>query len=361
MANDLHDYLVEQIKIQGPMTLGKFIENAMTHPQFGYYSSESIYPIGKQGDFITAPEVSQMFGEMIGAWVIDLWRQMGGCEITLLECGPGRGALMADILRVAHKIPEFTQRVNVKFVETSKSLREAQKSVVQEYIDLERVSWSTSLCEQENACIIIGNEFLDALPIEQVIRRNGAWYQRTIEQEGDSFCFGDQIVDETLEPFLPNHAQDNEVYEISPARIGFIRSCLRIMDKSSGVALLIDYGYNKTHFGDTLQSVKNHTYARVLDDVGESDITSHVDFEPLIKTVRDHGGYCEQIISQGKFLKVLGIECRARALKTSAEDKSQDIDMALDRLVGPTQMGDLFKVMCFHSEKSGSTIKPSGF
>lgn len=365
MANNLQAYLIEQIKNQGPMTLGKFIENTMTHSRFGYYSSKSVHPIGKQGDFVTAPEVSQMFGEMIGTWVIDLWQQMGSDEITLIECGPGRGTLMADILRVARQIPKFTQKVRIRLVETSKSLQEAQKKAVQGYIDPERLSWSASLSEQKDACIIIGNEFLDALPIEQVTRRNGEWFQRTVEfaseEEERVFCFGKQVMDTALLSFLPTHAQDNQVYEISPARIGFIKDCLRIMEKCVGVSLFIDYGHDKTHLGDTLQAVKNHKYTHVLEDVGKSDITSHVDFEPLNKTVREHGSYCEPIVSQGKFLKGLGIEYRARALKAAAKDKSQDIDIALDRLIGRKQMGDLFKVLCFYSEKNGITLKPSGF
>ncbi len=365
MANDLQAYLIDQIKQQGPMALGTFIKNAMMHSRFGYYANESTHPIGRQGDFITAPEVSQMFGEMIGAWIIDTWEQMGGGKITLIECGPGRGTLMADILRVTQKIPEFIQKVHLQFVETSKSLRKAQKRAVQDYISPKRVSWSEALSQQKGTCIIIGNEFLDALPIEQVVRRGGEWYQQTIElapkEEDGVFCFGEKLVDGTLFPFLPPHAQNDEVYEVSPARIRFIEDCLRIIKDDGGVALFIDYGHDKTHFGDTLQAVRKHEYTDILGGVGKTDITSHIDFESLSRIVKKNNVHCEPVVTQGEFLKRLGIEHRAQALRVVAKDKSEDIDVALDRLIYHKQMGGLFKVLCFYSEKNGYVLKPSGF
>ena len=364
MASDMQTYLINQIKKQGPMTLGNFIERAMTHPQLGYYASESTHPIGKKGDFITAPEVSQMFGEMIGAWIIDVWEQMGGDEITLIECGPGRGTLMADIMRVFKAMPALTQKVHIRFIETSKSLQEAQKNAVQEYIDLKRVSWGESLSEQKGPCIIIGNEFLDALPIEQVIRKNGKWYQRTVDfapEEDRFFSYGEQAMDLELIQYLPPHVKDNEIYEISPARNKFIKDCLRIINNDSGVALFIDYGHDKTHCGDTLQAVRKHEYTDVLGDVGKSDITSHIDFESLCEVIKKHDTHCEPVTTQRYFLRKLGIEHRAQTLKASAKDRNNDINSDLDRLVGRKQMGDLFKVLCFYSKKSASAVKPNGF
>lgn len=359
MANDLQIHLIEHIKKHGPIPLGKFIEIAMTHPQFGYYSSESVYPIGKQGDFVTSPEISQMFGEMIGVWVIDIWSQMGEEEITLIECGPGQGTLMADILRVARKIPDFLKKVQIRFIEASKALKKIQNKAIEKYINPKQISWSNSISNPKGACIILGNEFLDALPIEQVIRKNGKWHQRVIDltPEEKTFYFSTQIMSPELKPFLPKHACDNEIYEISPERIRFTKECLRITKEHSSVALFIDYGHNKSHYGDTLQAVRKHEYTHILEDIGKSDITTHVDFESLVRVIKQQGVRCKPIITQGHFLEKLGIKHRAQALRMISDAHSEEIDMALDRLISPKQMGDLFKVLCFYS----GNIKPAGF
>ena len=361
MDNDLQAYLVEKIKKDGPIPLSVFIETAMTHPELGYYASNSVYPIGKYGDFITAPEVSQMFGEIVGAWVIDIWQQMGGKEITLIECGPGRGVLMADILRVARKASDFLQKVHIRFIETSKTLKNSQKKAIENYINLRQVSWNTSFANCKGPCIILGNEFLDALSIEQVTQKNKKWFQRIIKlapkEESRAFCFDEQIMEEGLAPFLPSYVRDNKIYEISPARIRFIEDCSRIIKQGTGVALFIDYGHVKTHYGDTLQAVKDHHYAHVLEDIGKSDITSHVDFESLSKVVKSQGLEVMLVKTQGQFLKNLGIEHRAHVLKTVAKKQSAEIDIALSRLVGHKQMGDLFKVLCFYK----GNFKPAGF
>ncbi len=315
------------------MKLGAFMQRAIEE----YYAGAD--PFGKQGDFITAPEISQMFGEMIGIWITDLWMQMGKPEINIIEFGPGRGTLMSDILRVISK----SINVRTYLIENSQNLIETQKAALSAY----DINWVNGLndIENKNPSIIIGNEFLDALPIEQLMRTDKGWQMRMVEEGG--YKWGD--AEEELKTFLPPKTESNVVYEVSPERINLIKNCQTFLNRSNGAGLFIDYGYTKSHHGDTLQAVKNHEYVDVFKNAGQADITSHVDFDALARII----DLPKQINNQGLFLKNLGIEHRAGVLS-----QKKDVSADLNRLISAKEMGDLFKVLCFYK---GENIKLAGF
>lgn len=365
MPDTLKEIILNDIKRDGAMNLGAFTSMALCHPEHGYYMKGA--PFGAEGDFTTAPEISQMFGEVIGAWVIDVWIQMGQpSSVNLIECGPGRGTLMADILRAGKSVDGFVAAVQIHLVEASTSLRQKQGESLKGH----NVSWHDDISDVEGngPCIILGNEFLDALPIEQ-LKRGGAGWQKRVLSIGDTDDFELTWADANneLKQYLPSKTTSHQIYEVAPVRNQFISSCINLLNASGGVALFIDYGYTKSHYGDTLQAVKKHEYVDVLKDVGACDITSHVDFDALSHHVQEQGIHVEPIASQGAFLTKLGIEHRLLALKNTALKTKplgdatvliKTMEQSLDRLVDNAQMGDLFKVMCFHD---GDTLKPAGF
>lgn len=315
------------------MKLGAFMQRAISE----YYAGAD--PFGEKGDFITAPEISQMFGEMIGIWITDLWMQMGKPNLNIIEFGPGRGTLMTDIARVTSK----SIKAQIYLIETSPSLIEKQKTMLADYAP----RWVSDLSEIENAnpSIIIGNEFLDALPIEQLMRTDQGWQMRTVE-EG---VFNWINAEDDLKALLPSKTESNEIYELSPARIKAIKQFESFIAEKGGAALFIDYGYTKSHHGDTLQAVKNHKFVDLLEYAGTADITSHVDFDALARAI----DLPKHITNQRLFLMTMGIEHRAAALS-----KHKDVSTDLNRLIANDQMGDLFKVLCFYSDMN---IKPAGF
>ena len=366
MPDTLKEIILNEIKGHGAMNLGAFTSMALCHPEHGYYMKGD--PFGAEGDFTTAPEISQMFGEVIGAWVIDVWMQMGQpSSVNLIECGPGRGTLMADILRACKSVDGFVAAVQIRLIEASTSLRQKQNEILKGY----NVSWYDDITEIDgNApCIISGNEFLDALPIEQLKRGEAGWQKRVLshnDAKGFGFTWSD--ADDKLTQCLPSKTVSHQIYEVAPARNRFISSCVDLLNTSGGVALFIDYGCTKSHHGDTLQAVSKHEYVDVLKDIGACDITSHVDFDALSRHVHGHEDvHVEPVVTQGAFLTKLGIEHRLLALKNTAlKTKPLDdatviiktMEQSLDRLVDSAQMGDLFKVMCFYN---GDVLKPAGF
>ena len=357
MPNNLEQILINKIDKAGGIDLGEFISTALIHPEHGYYSNRD--PLGAAGDFTTAPEISQMFGEVVGAWVIDLWMRMGSPKaLNLIECGAGRGTLLADIMRVSSCVGGFVEAVQIHIIEASPLLRKKQRQALDGY----DVKWHENISDVsvDNSCIILGNEFLDALPIEQVKRGEDGWQQRIITIDSGAFKYGWRKADKALLEMLPTKTESNQIYEVSPARNGFIDDCAKLLNKNGGAALFIDYGYIRLHYCDTLQSMKSHEFVDVLQDIGACDITSHIDFDALSKHASNQGVSVEQIITQRKFLLSLGIGARHSALKNVAESEAVaiDLDQGLKRLIATDQMGDLFKVMCFHSSIN---ITPAGY
>lgn len=354
MAKTLEDIIKAQITQHGPMDVGQFMTLALAHPEHGYYMKRD--PLGAAGDFTTAPEISQMFGEVLGAWVVDVWAQMGRpASFSFVECGPGRGTLMADMMRAAGNVPGFLKACNIHLLETSPVLRKAQEKALKGH----KVIWHDTLdgVPDDVPIIVIGNEFLDALPIRQFVKSRDGWQERVIGLEGDALAFG--VVDTALEPKGFMAAQVGDIAEIAPAREGFVTQLCGLMQRAGGAALFIDYGHMRSAVGDTFQAVKAHEFTSPLEHVGDADLTSHVDFDALGQVASGVGARVLSAVEQGAFLHALGIGARAMYLSQKADDKQvKDIDQALHRLTHSDQMGSLFKVIGFTYDDE---IHPAGF
>ncbi|CAO3417310.1 class I SAM-dependent methyltransferase [Azospirillum doebereinerae] len=346
--------LARRILIDGPLSVGAFMGEALGHPRLGYYMRQD--PFGADGDFTTAPEISQMFGELVGLWCVDTWARLGGpAPFHLIELGPGRGTLMRDALRAAAVVPAFTQAATIHLVETSPSLRARQR----ETLDGLAIHWHDRLEDvPEGPTLLIANEFFDALPIRQIQKTAHGWFERLVDldpagtEESPRFRFvleafgssGSRLVPEAL-----RDAPDGSVVEVSPASLGVAHAIGARLAAHPGAALAIDYGYSHgPAVGDTLQALRRHAYAPVLDDPGEADLTAHVDFAALAAAARAAGAEAFLPVDQGEWLERLGIRQRAAALSIRATPKqAADIRTALARLIEPEQMGKLFKALAF--------------
>lgn len=341
--NQLEQHLAAHIKSHGPIDVGQFMTIALGHPQHGYYMKQD--PFGRGGDFTTAPEISQMFGEMIGAWATDIWMQMTRPKrISLVECGPGRGTLMADILRI---LP-FKDQCDVHFVEMSPVLREMQRKAVP------NATWHESIesVPDNQPVILIGNEFLDALPVRQFEHVNAAWAERVVGFDDDKFLWGRKAPGLKL----PD-GKDGDVFEIAPVRESFTQNVCALIKRAGGVGIMIDYGHSVSGMGDTLQAVVKHTYAPILENIGDADLTSHVDFTAIGAAASAAGAKVFGPVPQGEFLQRLGITARAAYLAPKSKDPAS-VETALKRLTDSDQMGALFKVMAFTYDP---VLQPAGF
>jgi NADH dehydrogenase [ubiquinone] 1 alpha subcomplex assembly factor 7 len=320
---------------------------ALGHPQHGYYMTRD--PLGATGDFTTAPEISQMFGELIGLWAGQCWIDLGQpSPLRLVECGPGRGTMMADALRAAKAAPGFLEALQIELVETSPVLKAAQM------LKLggcgAPVAWRSRIDQisEGDPLIVIGNEFLDALPIRQYMRQNGHWHERLVGLAGDAFTMG---LSPDPEPAITQQGPEGTVIEVSIAAQAFIRDMALRLRADGGVALFLDYGHTKSGFGDTLQAMRSHAFVDPLASPGESDLTAHVDFEALGKAARDAGLVLHGPLEQGAFLNALGLEARTEQLLSHARtpEQKEAIRSAERRLTDTsrTGMGRLFKVVAF--------------
>jgi NADH dehydrogenase [ubiquinone] 1 alpha subcomplex assembly factor 7 len=337
------------IATEGPIPVDRYMELCLGHPQHGYYATRD--PLGVAGDFVTAPEVSQMFGELIGAWAATVWRQMGSPpSLRLIELGPGRGTLMADALRATKALPEFHSAVSIHMIETSPVLRGLQENALANAGV--PIAWHHAMEEvPEGSTIAITNEFVDALPISQFIKDRDGWHVRMIGILDDKLAF---VV--APDPMVSHSEGDaTPVGTILERRYDRPISLLaRHIVQHSGAALIIDYGHTESGFGDTLQAVRGHTFANPLKHPGEADLTAQVDFAAIMTWAQRHGVVTHGPVNQGEFLRRLGIEQRAVRLKANATpQQAADIDAALARLTGPGQMGELFKVLAIADPKLG--------
>jgi NADH dehydrogenase [ubiquinone] 1 alpha subcomplex assembly factor 7 len=340
MRTPLEHILIDEIIRSGPMCVGRFMETVLSHPQHGYYMTRD--PLGRGGDFITAPEVSQMFGEMIGAWAADVWMQMDSpARFVLLECGPGRGTLMADLMRATKNVRGFHEAAKIVLMEISPVLKEKQKQALSSF----DVMWCERLGDvpRDVPLILIANEFLDALPFTQMEKKGGAWQVRAVDFI-DDFYFTTQPSDIGI-PAQFSGAPEGSIFEFSKEREGFVAEAAARIKAQGGAALLIDYGHSQRGLGDTFQALKGNKKIDVLDFIGDADLTSHVDFEAIVERAKAAGVSVSGPVTQGAFLKALGIDLRAAKLaKPSVKND-------LHRLVDSSQMGALFKVIAFHDSK----------
>jgi NADH dehydrogenase [ubiquinone] 1 alpha subcomplex assembly factor 7 len=328
----LEKIIGEIIAAEGPMPIDHYMGLCLGHPVHGYYMNRD--PFGEQGDFMTAPEISQIFGELIGVWCAAAWDAMGKpAHFNLAELGPGRGTLMADILKAAKVMPGFREAARIHLVEMSPTLRKLQKEKLGD-----DVIWHGSIANvPDGPLLLIANEFFDAIPIRQFEKRQGKWLERCIGAEGMGFM-----------PAALDNAQgaNGDVIEFAPQRLEIAKEIARRLAKQKGCALIIDYGHLQTAPGDTLQAVRAHEYVAVTDQPGESDITSHVDFEALAKALSQGGAAVHLAITQRAFLLAMGLERRAAILSSRADANTKEIlARAAARLTGETEMGNLFKVM----------------
>ena len=355
--------LIERIAQGGPVSIADFMTAALGDPEFGYYRVHE--PFGTAGDFVTAPEISQMFGELVALWCLDLFAQLGEpSHIRLVELGPGRGTLMADLWRAAKIRPAFRAAARVHLVETSPLLRARQAEALAGV----EAHWHHEFAECARAdagapLIVIANEFFDALPIHQLIQTGHGWRERTVAFDAakERLAFSVSESETELAALVPaglGDAPQGSIFEISAAARSLIGDIARHIESAGGGALIIDYGHAQSGLGDTLQSVRAHRTHDVLSDPGSADITAHVDFAALGAIARDCGAHVFGPVPQGDFLRRLGIEARARALLAHATPaQARDIAASLARLIEPAGMGHLFKAMAVTSAE----LAPAGF
>jgi SAM-dependent MidA family methyltransferase len=332
--------LKAEIALEGPIPISRFMARALLDPLDGYYARS--VTLGEDGDFITAPEISQMFGEMIGAWCIDVWHRMGRPPaIEIAEFGPGRGLLMRDVWRVAAIDPAFRSAVSVTLIEASPVLRAAQARALCDV----PVTWREELdIRGDTPLIVLANEFLDCMPIDQYVCVDGRWAMRMVGLDpAGELAFGLAPLDT-----VPPGAQGSDgIFEVAPSLKGWIDRLAVALHGRGGAALLIDYGGDGR--GDTLQAVYRHTRTHPLSAPGQHDLTAHVDFRAVCRHASDAGLGVDGPTGQGDFLRRLGIEHRARRLAAGDPGASERINRQLERLVAEDAMGTLFQVVALRS------------
>lgn len=327
--------LAERIGHDGPMTVANYMAECLMHPAHGYYTTRP--PFGAKGDFITAPEISQMFGELVGLCLAQAWMDQGApARFTLAELGPGRGTLMADVLRATRAVPGFHAALRVMLHEASPALRAEQAKALTGYTP----EWIDDIGDlPEQPLFLVANEFFDALPIHQYVKQNGHWHERLIGLSAGQLAFG-------LAPdgtgFDSRFAEDPEgsVVETCPAAAPYMRAIKERLSRHGGLALIVDYGGWRSK-GDTLQALKDHAFSDPLAEPGRADLTAHVDFEALA------GDWpAQRYTTQGAFLTALGIDTRAARLAQALSGAALENHLAAHRrLTGATEMGSLFKVL----------------
>ncbi|MGQ0444305.1 MAG: class I SAM-dependent methyltransferase [Beijerinckiaceae bacterium] len=346
--NPLENLIRETIAENGPISIETYMSLALTHPVHGYYAAKM--PLGESGDFTTAPEISQMFGELIGLWCIAVWRAMGEPRPVLLaELGPGRGSLVADALRAARIAPDFLGALELNLVETSEVLRQCQRVALKGSRVAAR--WRNSVEELSSGpAIIVANEFFDCLPVRHFVRGPDGWHERLVGLDGEGrLCFG---LAPDAEPGLAAPGESGRVYEAGVAAARLMTQLAARIAGQGGALLVVDYGYDTQGRGETLQAVKRHRFANPLRDPGEADLTAHVDFRGLSRAARAAGAEVHGPVPQGEWLARLGIHERAATLRRHADERQRAaIDSALLRLAGNgvadsgADMARLFKVL----------------
>lgn len=345
----LTDHLLARIAQDGPMSVADYMTECLLHPKHGYYTTRD--PLGSQGDFITAPEISQMFGELIGLSLAQSWLDQGHPEhFVLAELGPGRGTLMADILRATSRIPGFHDAAEIVLLEVSPVLRARQAETLRDHAP----RWIDTIADLPEAPLfVVANEFFDALPVRQFLRDGDGWRERLVGAEGNALSWG-------LGPKVPQVAlkdrledtQDGDLVELCAAAIPIVTVIAGRIGTHGGAGLIVDYG-DWHSLGDTFQALHTHDRIDPLTMPGQADLTAHVDFEPLALAARAAGCAHSRLTTQGVFLERLGITARAQALAAPLGESELDaLTAAHRRLTHPKEMGNLFKVLGLYPSPS---------
>jgi NADH dehydrogenase [ubiquinone] 1 alpha subcomplex assembly factor 7 len=330
----MKELLLQLIAAEGPLPMDRHMALCLGHPLFGYYMSRD--PFGAAGDFTTAPEISQIFGELIGIWCVAAWEAIGSpSPFTLVELGPGRGTLMSDMLRATSRMDEFQSACQVHLVEMSPVLRKIQQKKLGE-----KVQWHDTIETLPNEPLIfVANEFFDALPIRQIEKRGAQYFEKCVAENNGELVLAEIPVPEMNFP-------GDGIYEISPVSAFIAEGLGARIQALGGAGLVIDYGHLESGVGDTLQALKGHQTCGVLDFPGESDLTAHVDFSRLAEAFGDGGAQALPTLTQGAFLNSMGLEARVARLVTQLSGQPRaDFLAGAHRLVDDKAMGKLFKVM----------------
>ena len=350
---DLTEKLKQRIARMGPLSVADFMEAALLDDELGYYRTAD--PLGAGGDFITAPDVCQAFGELIGLWCVEVWRAMGAPNpFNLVELGPGRGTLMADALRAASLIPSFLEAANVQLVEVSPGLRKQQKAALQDCGA--PVQWRKSVERvPRGPALIVANEFFDALPIRQFVRKGKGWYERCVTTNAKgalafSVAKRQDAEAKAISNIFGSDVKPGEIVEIRPAADELIAGLGKRANRDPLAALIIDYGHTASAPGDTLQAVQRHDHVSPLKTPGSADLTAHVDFAQLVAMAGAEGLSAWGPVTQRMFLLTLGLAERCQALLAGASQQEAELIVSgAGRLVNSDQMGHLFKVLALAS------------
>ncbi len=342
----LYKEIATIIAQDGPISIERYMSICLSHPRLGYYTTHN--PFGASGDFVTAPEISQMFGELLGVWISEAWAAAGGpSDARLVELGPGRGTLMSDVLRVARIAPNFLANIEVDLVEISPVLRGLQRQMLAG--ETTPLSWRADFAEVPRAPLfILANEFFDALPARHYAKTPTGWHERLVGLDSKgALAFG---LAPHPEPALKVIAPEGSVIEVNAIAQRLMAEIAERIVVDGGVLLVVDYGYTQTTLGESLQAVARHGYVDPLRTPGEADLTTHVDFAALKRAAKARGAKALGPITQGAFLTQLGIVRRAEALMKKADERQRaNIEGALRRLAGTgdarTHMGEMFKAM----------------
>ena len=337
----LESLIKKRIREHGPINVADYMAMCLTHTEYGYYMRRD--PLGVSGDFTTAPEISQIFGELLGLWLGAQWQKQGKPEAALVEFGPGRGTLMADILRATKKLAGFHEAISVHLIEASPVLQQRQwKMLAGKH---PRISWQDDLKNLPDLPLFfIANEFFDALPVQQFIGNE----ERMVALNDDGIL-----------AFQPSTINHQPITEKSPASLDVMRKLATQIAVQGGAGIIVDYGYAGGGEGDSLQAVKQHSYHDVLKTPGEADITAHVDFSALADAARASGATIFGALPQGKFLLQIGASQRLMNLCASAnETQKKELMSGFERLISHEQMGELFKVLAVLPQDAE---RPEGF
>ncbi len=337
----LHSIIADEIRQHGSLSIARYMEFCLMHPQYGYYQQRN--PIGAHGDFITAPEISQLFGEMLAIWLVQTWEQLGNpSSVQLAELGPGRGTLMRNILTVLHnKLPIEA----VHLVEQNTELKALQKERLEQFNIPCFWHGDVQQLEHGHNYLIVANEFFDALPIHQYVKKDDTWHERCVALTADNQFEETFVALKTATPpHLPAH-HNSDFYEYSPVSIEVTTQLCAHIQSSHSAALIIDYGYEAGEMKDTLQAVKQHHYVDVFANCGEVDLTAHVDFAALMAAANHTGTQAFGAITQGQLLQQLGIGLRTQLAMQQQPNHAKQLLESTARLIAPAQMGELFKAI----------------
>ena len=338
--------LSEIIKNKNPISVEKFIEFCL-YKKFGYYNNSLV--LGKKGDFVTSPEISQLFGEIIGLFILNDWSTNINDKFNLIELGPGRGTLMRDILNITKKFSTFNKMINIHLIEKNTLLTNIQKSLLKNYLRSYNINWSKNFSiKNKLPCLIFANEFFDCFPIQQFYKKNNKWLKKMVDinHSANSIKFVDKLITKKNQLVKIEQYKPNEVLEFSNSREKYFNKICKHINSFGGKIIIIDYGYYERPNYFTLQSVYNNKKANIFDNIGLQDITALVDFKRLIEIAEINKLKIENFLTQREFFLRYGIKERFKILiQKTTKDQKKIIEAGMDRIINKDKMGNLFKIL----------------